>query len=327
LESEEKGLLLGALDFISKPFHPSIIKTRIRNLLDLEDQRKLLVIEITQRIQAEKELQKTLDRTEEIVIERTGDYERARDEAERANQLKSEFLANMSHELRTPMHHILSYATIGSKRFNSSGDRTLECFQNITSAGERMVGLVNNLFDLSKLESKRMAYTFKKNDVLLIIDENVNRFSKQLAEKRISIKIEPPLMPTQVICDRATISQVAQNLLSNAIKFTQADKAISISFSSKNMSGIDRFEGQPVNYSLVISIKDQGPGIPDNELESIFDRFIQSSKTKTGAGGTGLGLSICLEIIKAHHGKILAENNPEGGATFSFTLPVSLYPI
>ncbi|NQU64025.1 MAG: hybrid sensor histidine kinase/response regulator [SAR324 cluster bacterium] len=327
MESEEKGLLLGALDFISKPFHPSIIKTRIRNLLDLEDQRKLLVIEITQRIQAEKELQKTLDRTEEIVIERTGDYERARDEAERANQLKSEFLANMSHELRTPMHHILSYATIGSKRFNSSGDRTLECFQNITSAGERMVGLVNNLFDLSKLESKRMAYTFKKNDVLLIIDENVNRFSKQLAEKRISIKIEPPLMPTQVICDRATISQVAQNLLSNAIKFTQADKAISISFSSKNMSGIDRFEGQPVNYSLVISIKDQGPGIPDNELESIFDRFIQSSKTKTGAGGTGLGLSICLEIIKAHHGKILAENNPEGGATFSFTLPVSLYPI
>lgn len=73
--------------------------------------------------------------------------------------------------------------------------------------------------------------------------------------------------------------------------------------------------------ALFVIVKDRGIGIPENELTSIFDKFTQSSKTKTGAGGTGLGLAICKEIIKAHHGKIWAENNPEGGAMFSFLLP------
>jgi len=244
----------------------------------------------------------------------------AKDEAEHANQLKSEFLANMSHELRTPMHHILSYSHIGIKRYNSPKDRTVDCFEKVTSAGERMMNLINNLLDLSKLESKKMEYTLKENDVLVIINENIAGLIHLPEEKGISITITQPTVSTKVICDRSKISQVIQNLLSNSMQFSGKNKNISISFDSKDLSFIGRQE-EPTTLSLMVSINDEGPGIPGDELESIFDKFIQSSKTKTGAGGTGLGLSICKKIIEDHHGKIWAKNNPEGGATFSFMLP------
>ncbi len=245
---------------------------------------------------------------EQKVNERTKELEIAKKTAEQANQLKSEFLANISHELRTPMHHIMSFSQIGILRFNSAKNRTLECFENVVSASDRMMGLLNNLLDLSKLEAGKMEYRYAENDVFQIIDENIARFSQQLKEKAISIVKNQPTVPATIICDRITINQVIQNLLSNSIKFSQKNKNIVIMLDSKKSS-------------LCVSIKDEGPGIPDDELDFIFDRFIQSRRTKTGAGGTGLGLSICKEIIKDHHGKIWAENNPEGGATFNFTLP------
>ncbi|MBT6499552.1 MAG: hypothetical protein HOK67_06580, partial [Deltaproteobacteria bacterium] len=104
-------------------------------------------------------------------------------------------------------------------------------------------------------------------------------------------------------------------------KFTPPDKKITISFASQKLPVGNRRTDQETIPALTVKIRDEGTGIPENELESIFNKFIQSSKTKTGAGGTGLGLSICQEIVKAHHGKIWAENNPDGGATFSFILP------
>ncbi|NQU65041.1 MAG: PAS domain S-box protein [SAR324 cluster bacterium] len=275
---------------------------------------------ITKRKQAEEQLNKYRDHLKELVEERTYELKMAKDEAEHANQLKSEFLANMSHELRTPMHHILSYSHIGIKRYNSPKDRTVDCFEKVTSAGERMMNLINNLLDLSKLESKKMEYTLKENDVLVIINENIAGLIHLPEEKGISITITQPTVSTKVICDRSKISQVIQNLLSNSMQFSGKNKNISISFDSKDLSFIGRQE-EPTTLSLMVSINDEGPGIPGDELESIFDKFIQSSKTKTGAGGTGLGLSICKKIIEDHHGKIWAKNNPEGGATFSFMLP------
>jgi signal transduction histidine kinase len=231
-------------------------------------------------------------------------------ELKRADHLKSEFLTNMSHELRTPMHHIGSYAQIGIKRIHTNKEKVLECFENVVSATNRMMVLVNDLFDLSKMETGKMAYSFQKNDVLLIIDDNIARFSQQLDEKELSINMDQSVGSTELVCDRIKINQVVQNLLSNAIKFSPKNKSILILIESKNSS-------------LSVSIRDEGPGIPDDELDFIFDRFVQSSKTKTGAGGTGLGLAICKEIIEQHHGKIWAVNNPEGGATIKFLLPYS----
>ena len=107
-------------------------------------------------------------------------------------------------------------------------------------------------------------------------------------------------------------------MLSNSIKFTLKDKKITVFLDPGELRGQSDVKTIP---AICIRVMDQGIGIPEEELDSVFDKFVQSSKTKTGAGGTGLGLAICKEIIKGHNGRIWAEHNPEGGATFSVMLP------
>ncbi len=225
-----------------------------------------------------------------------------------ANRLKSEFLTNMSHELRTPMHHIANYSHIGIKRINTDKEKVLKCFENVISANNRMMVLVDNLFDLSRLETGKIEYSFEEIDVFRMINDSISKFSQELEEKELSILMDQPDVSYKIACDQFRINQVIQNLLSNSIKFSPKNKNIAVLF------------GKQKSF-LSVSIKDEGPGVPDDELEFIFDGFSQSSKTKTGAGGTGLGLAICEEIVKAHGGRIWAENNPEGGATFSFIVP------
>jgi signal transduction histidine kinase len=115
----------------------------------------------------------------------------------------------------------------------------------------------------------------------------------------------------EVTLDIDKIKRVLRNLLNNAIKFSPEGGTIDVAVCR-------------VASSVRVSVRDQGPGIPQDELEAVFDKFIQSSKTKTGAGGTGLGLAICQEIVAAHKGRIWAENRPEGGAVFLFEIPLSM---
>ena len=269
---------------------------------------RLLQREVAERKQAERALKEAHDELETKVEERTADYKRAKEEAERANKLKSEFLANMSHELRTPLHHILSYAHLTIKKYDTSKARTLGYIEQIAEAGNRMIALVDNLFDLSKLESRRMVYRFLENDIYGIVKDCTAGLQDQIEEKGISIVADEPTVPTKVICDRVTINQVIQNLLKNSIRFSPKNKRIVVLIEARQLF-------------LSLSIKDEGPGVPADELDFIFEKFIQSSKTKTGSGGTGLGLAICKAIIDDHHGKIWAENNPDGGAKFSLLLP------
>jgi signal transduction histidine kinase len=115
-------------------------------------------------------------------------------------------------------------------------------------------------------------------------------------------------MPTLLLLDPGRMMQVVRNLVSNAVKFSPAGGTIAL--------GVDREA-----HAVVVWVRDHGMGIPAEELDTIFDQFVQSSKTRTGAGGTGLGLSICREIITAHQGRIWAETPPDGGALFSLALP------
>ena len=133
-------------------------------------------------------------------------------------------------------------------------------------------------------------------------------------ERGLSISVRAADKSPLVVCDGFRIGQVVRNLLANAVKFTAQGSEITISLALLA-------EGRMIQ----LKIADQGPGIPEHELESIFDEFVQSSKTLTGAGGTGLGLAICRRIVVAHRGRIYARNRPEGGAEMRVELPLNLH--
>jgi signal transduction histidine kinase len=235
----------------------------------------------------------------------------AKRDAEAANRAKSEFLANMSHELRTPLHSILSFASFGTKKYaNAKPEKLLDYFNRIKKTGQTLLELLNDLLDLAKLESRRAIFAFEPSDLGILVRTVTNELGTLLSERNLSIRHEVSKFDGEVTLDADKIKQVLRNLLDNAIKFSLEGGTIDVAVCR-------------VDSSVRVSVRDQGPGIPQDELETVFDKFIQSSKTKTGAGGTGLGLAICHEIVAAHKGRIWAENGPEGGAVFSFEIPLS----
>jgi len=236
----------------------------------------------------------------------------AKREAEASNRAKTEFLANMSHELRTPLHSILSFASFGTKKYaNAKPEKLLDYFNRIKKTGQTLLELLNDLLDLAKLESKRAIFAFEPSDLGILVRTVTNELDTLLSERNLSIRHEVSKFDGEVTLDIDKIKQVLHNLLNNAIKFSPEGGTIDVAVCR-------------VDSSVRVSVRDQGPGIPQDELETVFDKFMQSSKTKTGAGGTGLGLAICHEIVAAHKGRIWAENRPEGGAVFSFEIPLSM---
>ncbi len=262
-------------------------------------------------------------RLEIEVAERTKDLFQAKEAAEAANRAKSEFLTNMTHELRTPMHHISSYTHLALKQLDSREEKTRGFLKKADSASGKMIDLVDRLFDLSNFEVRNTQYSFRRVDLFAMMKEVASEFETQIQEKGINFSIADLDVLSNVICDLERIKKVFKELLANSIKFIDNQGTISVSFGSGNHLPAERQDGNDNTEGryLFVSIKDDGPGIPESEFELIFDRFTQSTKTKTGAGGTGLGLAICKDIIEGHNGKIWAENNPDSGATFTFTLP------
>jgi PAS domain S-box-containing protein len=233
-----------------------------------------------------------------------------------ANRAKSEFLANISHELRTPMHGILGYARLGIKRSEIlPREKLYEYFSIIQESGTRLMGLLNNVLDFSKLEVGKMQYDIRKNDLLPRIHQVVTELTPSAAEKGLIFKIECPTQQIEVFCDQEKIVQVLRNLLFNAIKFSNEKSTIQII--------CKEFSGDADGIKQQISISNIGVSIPVAELDAIFDQFIQSSVTNTGAGGTGLGLAISKQILQDHNSIIWAENLPNGETLFCFLLPVT----
>ncbi|MBU2648234.1 cache domain-containing protein [bacterium] len=275
------------------------------------------LVDITEEKRAEEVLEKAYSELEKRVEDRTIELKQAKEEAERASSIKSEFLANISHELRNPMHHILSYSAYGVRKIDSATkQRLLHYFIQIRHSGERLMLLLNDLLDLSKMEAGKTDFAFQVSDIQKIVTEVLAEIEKTRDMRNIRITVDCLTEETELMCDPFKMGQVIQNLLSNAVKFSEINSDIRITIADARLEVPSGF-----TEALQVSFRDQGVGVPEDELGSIFEKFTQSSKTKTGAGGTGLGLSISHQIIHAHSGKIWAENNEDGGATFSFILP------
>lgn len=278
-----------------------------------------MVHDISEQKNLEEMLRMNAEKLEKMVEEQTADLRAAKEAAESASSAKSAFFASMSHELRTPLHAINSFADLGREKIGSVPAEKLEqYFSKIRSAGQRMLEMVSDLLDLSKLEAGKMPFNFHEQDLLQVAQEIVGELQVMASSRNVFIMLESPRVPTTLLCDAQRVGQVLLNLLANAIRFSPKDGIITVVFGATELPGRRLQDAwQP---ALSVSVSDQGPGIAAGELETIFDEFVQSKHVKSGEG-TGLGLAICRRIINAHLGRIWAENLAEGGARLTFVLP------
>ncbi|KPC55236.1 PAS domain S-box protein [Amantichitinum ursilacus] len=239
----------------------------------------------------------------------------AKESAEEANVSKSAFLANMSHELRTPMHAILSFSEMGiSKSGKADPQAMARYFERIHSSGNRLLVLLNDLLDMSRLEANKMRYDKTRHCLQHTVQGAANEIAPLLAGKHLKLFVDDMTPPLEGWFDQSRMMQVVVNLLSNAIKFGPPESTIEINFISDAT-----LDGAP---AIGLTVRDHGPGIPDNELDAIFDKFIQSTRVRSSVSGTGLGLAISKQIMEDHGGRIVASNHPHGGAVFTVWIPV-----
>lgn len=243
---------------------------------------------------------------EERIAHATQELSEANQELKTLDKLKSDFLANMSHELRTPLTVIRGGIDYLNRTIELEGSR--DYLEIIDKNLERLINLVSDLFDFTKLEAKKADWSFERENLSVLIQE-VTEIIRPLAnEKRIELTYENP---GDIIMefDLERIEQVLVNLIENAIKFSGSGTQI-------------RTSVRQDPESVTVSIKDQGIGIPKKSIETIFDKFSTVPSGRDGKiQGTGLGLAICKAIVEAHGGKIWAESITGVSSTFHFTLP------
>ncbi|MFG6467622.1 ATP-binding protein [Pelomonas baiyunensis] len=232
----------------------------------------------------------------------------ARDAALGASQAKSEFIANVSHELRTPLQAILGFAELGSRRTKEQ-PRVGELFSDVHRAGQRMLSLVNDLLDLAKIERGQEPIHPQPLDLRPLALEVVRELTPLFSARDLMLDAQLGGDDLGVMADPLRLQQLLRNLLANAIRFSPVGGRVELA------AGLDDAG------DVRLTVSDQGPGIPPDELERVFEAFVQSSGPHDAAGGTGLGLAICRRLAQAHGGRIWAANRPGGGAVLTLVLP------
>jgi signal transduction histidine kinase/putative methionine-R-sulfoxide reductase with GAF domain len=231
-------------------------------------------------------------------------------ELEIASQHKSQFVANMSHELRTPLAAILGYAELMQEGFYElQGPKSLDALTRIRSNGKHLLGLINTVLDIAKIESGQFSLNVAEYAIDSVV-ETVRAATESLAEtKKLALKTDVAKKLPVGQGDEQRLTQVLLNLVGNAIKFTDAGEV--------------RVTAGAANGHFELSVSDTGPGIPAEECERIFEKFRQVDSSNTRAkGGTGLGLAIAREIVEMHGGRIWVESTLGQGSTFRVELPV-----
>lgn len=301
------------LNQISKTFSMAIIASQ---------QKELVESMLEQSIKQSQELLEQKESLEEannelmekgVKINKTlKEVEKKSKEVEKANRYKSEFLANMSHELRTPLNSmlILAHSLVENHEGNLSED-DVEAAEVIHSSGKQLLALINDILDLSKVESGKMEISEIEVDLSTMAKNFNRRFDKMFAERgnTLSFTVSPDL-PSPVLLDDTKVNQMLTNLLSNANKFTK-DGSIHVDFNRVDES------------MMAIAVSDTGIGIPEKKQDVIFDAFKQADgSTSRSYGGTGLGLSIVKKYAELMSGQLLLESKEGEGSTFTLILPL-----
>jgi signal transduction histidine kinase len=248
-----------------------------------------------------------------IAIENVRLFDEIQDKSrqlEEASQHKSQFLANMSHELRTPLNAILGYTELmADGAYGEPSEKMLGILKRLEANGRHLLGLINDVLDLSKIEAGQLVLELSDYSVQDIAQTVRSTLEPLAADKKLAFKLElaPGLPPGHG--DGRRLTQVLINLVGNAIKFTDAGEVA--------------IKAEANNGSFHVSVRDTGPGISSADQARLFQEFQQADNAITKKkGGTGLGLAISKRIIEMHGGRIWVESQPGHGSTFTFTLPV-----
>jgi len=268
--------------------------------------------DITERRQTERELERHRLHLEEEVAARTEDLSVAKEAAEAANRAKSTFLANMSHELRTPMNAIMGMTGIALRR--ASEPKLKEQLTKIGNASKHLLGVINDILDLSKIEADRLTLECIPFNLKAIVQSHVNMIGHKAAEKGLDFAVDEPVESARIWVrgDPLRLGQILLNLTGNAVKFTQT-------------GGVTlrvRVEHEQSDHtSIRFEVSDTGIGIGKADQQRLFTAFEQADPSLTRKyGGTGLGLAITKRLVQAMGGDVHVESEPGVGSRFWFTL-------
>ncbi|MGK7904545.1 MAG: ATP-binding protein [Hormoscilla sp.] len=259
------------------------------------------------------QLQESFEELETRVQERTAELEQAKVAADAANHAKSEFLANMSHELRTPLNAILGFSQLMT-RSGSLPPEQMENLGIINRSGEHLLTLINKVLDLSKIEAGRISLNPKNFDFYRLLSDLEDMFQLQADDKHLQLLFElDPQLPQYLRGDQGKLRQVLINLLNNALKFTE-EGGVSLRVQVKASD----------NSRLDFEVEDTGPGIAPEEIDSIFEAFVQSATGKQSQEGTGLGLPITRKFVELMGGSLRVSSEVGRGSIFKFDIEVTV---
>ncbi len=270
------------------------------------------------------ELKNFTNHLEEMVSERTNELSEAKESAEAANRAKSDFLANMSHELRTPLNAILGFSQLMAHSQNLDTEERKN-IGIINRSGEHLLQLINDVLAMSKIEAGRTTLNEQDFDLHLLLDDLKDLFQLKAEDNGLQLLFErAPDVPQHVRTDEIKLRQVLINLLNNALKFTKEGGAsLRVSVDSTEMTQT-AFEGDSEQRAILFEVEDTGPGIAPEELETIFEAFVQARSTQEAQEGTGLGLPISRKFVQLMGGEMTVSSEKDKGSVFTFYIQISV---
>jgi two-component system sensor histidine kinase/response regulator len=251
---------------------------------------------------------------------------RLQDKAEAANQAKSTFLANMSHELRTPLNAILGYSQLMARDADVTSVQR-ENLAVVIRSGEHLLGLINDILALSKIEAGCKTFQAGAFDLHRLVQSLQEMFQLRADDKRLTLQVEITAdVPRYIVTDEGKLRQVLMNLLSNAVKFTdEGGVTVRVGgrpYQADEASRISRFHPLSPDFLLRIEVEDSGVGIAPDELDALFDPFVQTFSGRQSQEGTGLGLPISQQFVDLMGGELSVKSVISRGAIFGVHLPV-----